>query len=181
MLPGHFHVSRSFRKSLRRFNFKFSMDADFPAVIDACAGPRDGQSGTWINRQMREAFIRLNDSGHAHSVEVTKDNELVGGLYGLAIGKIFFAESKFHRHRDASKAALLALMEALEAWDFLLADCQIWNPHLERLGVRLLDGDQFRGVLAQGTARKDLIGSWNGRFEKLSISATQLAETPSAP
>jgi leucyl/phenylalanyl-tRNA--protein transferase len=179
MLPGHFHVSRSLRKSLRRFDFEFSMDVDFSAVIDACAAPRDGQAGTWITPEMRDAFIGLHESGHAHSLEVRKEGELVGGLYGLAMGKIFFAESKFHHHRDASKAALLALMNALQTWCFLLADCQIWNPHLERLGVRLLDGNEFRAVLAQGTTRKDIIGSWHTRFEELSISAVELAKTRS--
>jgi leucyl/phenylalanyl-tRNA--protein transferase len=175
LLPGHVHVSRSLRKTLRRSRFKFQMDTDFIGVMQACAEPRTDQSGTWITPEMVEAFTRLHNMGHAHSLEVLEDGKLVGGVYGLSLGKIFFAESKFHRRTDASKAALLALMRALGAWDFLLADCQIWNPHLERMGVRCLDRNQFQAVLSEGVNRTDQTGSWQQRFAELAYTAHTLA------
>ena len=175
LLPGHFHVSRSLRRTLRRSRFEFAMDKDFSGVMAGCAEPREEQTGTWINPDLIDAFTALHRMGHAHSLEVREDGKLIGGVYGLAMGKVFFAESKFHRRTDASKAALLALMSALQAWDFLLVDCQIWNPHLERLGVRLLDGRQFRAVLQEGAAREDLVGVWQQRFDSLKLSARDLA------
>ncbi|MEE4639335.1 MAG: leucyl/phenylalanyl-tRNA--protein transferase [Wenzhouxiangella sp.] len=180
LLPGHVHVSRRLRRTLRQGAFRLSMDEDFAGVIDGCAGPREDQTGTWITHELRSAFVELHQAGHAHSLEVWIDDELAGGLYGLSQGKIFFAESKFHRRRDASKIALVGLMHALQQWRFLLADCQIWNPHLERMGVRLLDGNEFRAVLAEGTRRPDPSGSWHDRFAALNIDPEKLIECESA-
>ncbi len=177
LLPGHLHVSRSLRRTLRRSSFEFSMDRDFTGVMKACAEPREDQSGTWITPELIEAFSTLHDMGHAHSLEVFEDGDLVGGVYGLALGKIFFAESKFHRRTDASKAALVALMSALGAWEFLLADCQIWNPHLERMGVRLLIREQFHALVDEGTSRMDYVGNWRQRFNDLQYTAQRLAST----
>lgn len=164
LLPGHLHISRRLARTLRRGRYSISMDRDFAAVIDACAGPRADCDDTWITTELRNAFLNLHQMGHAHSLEVWMDGELAGGVYGLALGKIFFAESKFHRRRDASKIALVWLLRALENWGFLLVDCQVWNPHLERLGVRLLSGDDFRSVLEAGTTQADLVGSWTERM-----------------
>jgi leucyl/phenylalanyl-tRNA---protein transferase len=161
---------RRLRRTLRQGQFEIRLDRDFAQVIDACAGPRKDQSGTWITPAMREAYIDLHQLGHAHSIEVIIDGQMAGGLYGVAIGKIFFAESKFHLRRDASKIALAALIRGLASWDFLIADCQIWNPHLERLGVRLLDGSSFRQVLEKGSATSDLVGSWNGRLDTVDLN-----------
>lgn len=179
LLPGHVHVSRRLRRTLRRGAFGLSMDEDFAGVIDGCAALRRDQAGTWITSELRAAFVDLHRAGHAHSLEVWMDGELAGGLYGLSQGKIFFAESKFHRRRDASKIALVALMHALQRWRFLLADCQVWNPHLERMGVRLLHGDEFRTVLAQGIGRADQTGSWRDRFAALKIDPEALADSGS--
>lgn len=167
LLPGHLHISRSLARTLRRGRYSISMDRDFTAVIDACAAPRADSDDTWITAQLRDAFLELHRMGHAHSLEVWMDGELAGGVYGLALGKIFFAESKFHRRRDASKIALAWLLRALEHWDFLLVDCQVWNPHLERLGVRLLSGEDFRSVLEAGTQRADQVGCWTERMRAL--------------
>lgn len=175
LLPGHLHVGRRLRRTLRQGKFRVTMDTDFAAVIDGCAAPRADEAGTWITPEVRSAFVELHRAGHAHSVEVRAGEDLIGGLYGLGLGKIFFAESKFHRRRDASKVALVALLHALEQWEFLLADCQIWNPHLERLGVRLLEGDDFRAVLRKGTERPDLVGSWETRFQRLNPEPAVLA------
>lgn len=179
LLPGHIHVSRRLRRTLRSTDFRLSMDEDFSAVIDGCAVRREDQAGTWITPELKAAFLELHRAGHAHSLEVWMGDELAGGLYGLSQGKIFFAESKFHRRRDASKIALVALMHALGRWNFLLADCQVWNPHLERMGVRLLDGDDFRAVLAQGVRQEDQTGSWRDRFEMLSLRPQDLTESAS--
>lgn len=170
LIPDRWLAPKRLRRTLRQGRFTVSADRCFDQVIEACAGPRRDQSGTWITPAMIKAFTRLHNMGHAHSIEIFQDGELSGGLYGVAIGKIFFAESKFHHRRDASKIALAVLMRCLESWGFLLADCQIWNPHLERLGVRLLNLDEFQAVLETGTARLDVIGSWSERLASVNLS-----------
>jgi leucyl/phenylalanyl-tRNA--protein transferase len=165
MIPHGWHLSRRLRRTLRQGAYRITLDRHFAAVIDGCASaPRGGEDepgGTWITRDMNRAYRRLHAMGLAHSVEVhCPAGELIGGLYGVALGRIFFAESKFHRARDASKIALAVLMRILENEDFLLADCQLWNPHLETLGVRLLSGEQFREVLAAGIAADSLESNW---------------------
>lgn len=160
MLPGQMHVPRRLRRILRQGRFSASADCDFNAVIAGCAAPRPGQHGTWITPAMQRAYRRLHELGHAHSIEIRSNDELVGGLYGVAVGRIFFAESKFHRQRDASKIALAVLMRALEQWGYWLADCQLWNPHLERLGVALLGGDEFRSLVARGVRAEPPPQAW---------------------
>lgn len=155
MIPGGWHLPRRLRRTLRQGQFQVTLDENFKAVIEGCAATRTGRtgepSGTWITADMKRAYIRLHQLGHAHSVEIhDPEGRLTGGLYGVALGRVFFAESKFHRARDASKIALAVLMRVLETRGFLLADCQLWNPHLETLGVRLLSGEQFRRVLRAG-------------------------------
>ncbi|QOC21143.1 leucyl/phenylalanyl-tRNA--protein transferase [Wenzhouxiangella sp. AB-CW3] len=169
LFPGHMHLPRRLRRTLRQGRFRAQADTDFDEVIRACAQTRSGQSGTWITPQMEGAYRRLHRFGHAHSIEVFMDDELAGGLYGVAIGRIFFAESKFHRRRDASKIALAVLMRALEHWDYLLADCQLWNPHLERLGVRLLAGEHFREVVAIGVEQESADDAWDPDLEGVNL------------
>ncbi len=184
MVPGQADVSRRLARTLRQGRFCVSMDLAFAEVIDGCAEARADDEGTWITPALRSAFIELHGQGHAHSFEVWMDGELAGGLYGLALGKIFFAESKFHRRRDASKIALVLMLRALKSWGFLLLDCQIWNPHLERLGVRLLDGARFRQVLTVGTSTADVVGPWTTRLEdwgKHTRAARVLDEIPIRP
>ncbi len=161
MIPGYMHIARRLARTLRQGRFQARVDTAFDEVIRACAETRPGQDGTWITPQMQGAYRRLHRFGHAHSIEIMMDGELVGGLYGVAIGRIFFAESKFHRRRDASKIALAVLMRALDTWGYLLADCQIWNPHLERLGVRLLSGDAFRAIVSDGVDLEPAPNAWN--------------------
>jgi leucyl/phenylalanyl-tRNA--protein transferase len=171
MLPEAIHLSKRFRRTLRQGRFRVSADAAFDEVVAACAAPRHGQDGTWITAEMRHAYGRLHAMGHAHSIEIRSlEGELVGGLYGVAIGRIFFAESKFHRRRDASKIALAALMRALSEWDFLLCDCQLWNPHLERLGVRMLSGELFRAAVARGVSEPAAVGDWASAIERVDFS-----------
>jgi len=172
MLPDGLHLSRRLRRTLRQGRYRVEADHAFDQVVAACAEPRHAQDGTWITAEMRAAYDRLHHLGHAHSIEIRDrgDDALIGGLYGVAIGRIFFAESKFHRARDASKIALAALMRALAAWDFMLCDCQLWNPHLERMGVRMLSGELFQAALARGTAQAPAIEDWSTAIARVDFS-----------
>lgn len=170
LIPHQWHLARRLRRTLRQGRFQARIDLDFSAVLNACAGPRQGQSGTWITDSMREAYQALHDLGHAHSFEIIQDGQLTGGLYGVALGKIFFAESKFHARRDASKIALAVMMRCLETWGFRLADCQLWNPHLERMGVRLYDMNDFRRVIDQGISEVDRTGPWSDRIDTVNLN-----------
>jgi leucyl/phenylalanyl-tRNA--protein transferase len=133
--PAAFHVSRSFARFLRRCRWTLTLDRDFAGVIDGCAGPRRGSGGTWITAEMRDAYLELAARGMAHSIEVRDDGALVGGLYGVAVGGVFCAESMFSRESNASKVALLALCRNFAALGGVLIDCQLHNPHIESLGA----------------------------------------------
>jgi len=171
MLPEAMHLSKRLRRTLRQGRYRVGADRAFDQVIGACAGPRRDQDGTWITPEMRAAYGRLHVMGHAHSIEIrSPEGELIGGLYGVAIGRIFFAESKFHRQRDASKIALAALMRALSEWEFLLCDCQLWNPHLERLGVSLLSGELFRAAVARGVSEPAGVEDWQAAIERIDFN-----------
>lgn len=153
-------VSRSLKKALRRFEVRF--DTDFEQVIDACATvPREGQDGTWITSEMRAAYVRLHEEGLAHSVEAWQGDTLAGGLYGVAIGRAFFGESMFHRASDASKVALVRLVERLRANGFELLDCQVPTPHLMSLGAELWPRDRFLGALDEAVSGPIERRRWN--------------------
>jgi len=160
LLPAQFHVSRRLARTLRAF--KVTCDTAFRDVIEACAcAPRPGQGGTWITPQMIEAYTRLHDLGYAHSVECRQDDRLVGGLYGVSLGRCFFGESMFHEVRDASKAALAALVQRTIEWGFGLIDCQLPNPHLVRLGAREIPRAKFLKLLEQCLDAPDRLGRWS--------------------
>lgn len=135
LFPDRMRVPRSLRKRLRKQPFRVTMDRDFAGVIRGCAAPRDAHGGTWIVPEMIMAYESLHRNGIAHSVEVRQDGDLVGGLYGVAIGRAFFGESMFSRATDASKVALVHLCERLTRWGFGLIDCQMRTEHLMRLGA----------------------------------------------
>ncbi len=138
------HISRSLKKTLRNKPYTVSFNQAFPRVIEACAEPRKGSSGTWITSRMKDAYIRLHEQGKAQSVEVwNADGELVGGLYGILLDKVFSGESMFSRERDMSKVALVYLAQWLEARQIRVIDCQLPNPHLERLGAVLIPREEF--------------------------------------
>ena len=147
--PADLHVSRSMGKVLRQGRLRVALDCDFPAVISACAAPRAGASGTWITPKMQDAYIELHRMGHAHSVEVYQDDELVGGLYGIALGRVFFGESMFSRVDNASKVAFITLVRQLEAWGFALIDCQMPTDHLFSLGASSMPRADFCAELAR--------------------------------
>ncbi|MCX5770593.1 MAG: leucyl/phenylalanyl-tRNA--protein transferase [Candidatus Hydrogenedentes bacterium] len=159
LLPAQFHVSRRLARTLRAFNVTW--DTAFWEVIEACArAPRPGQDGTWIMPEMIEAYTRLHDLGYAHSVECRQDGRLVGGLYGVSLGRCFFGESMFHEVSDASKAALAALVQRAIEWGFGLIDCQVPNPHLVNLGAREIPRSKFLKLLEQCMDVPDRVGRW---------------------
>lgn len=160
--PDELKVSKSMKQVMRNHSFTITMDRSFGEVITACAAQfRDGQEGTWITSGMREAYISLHQQGVAHSVEVWQADELVGGLYGVAIGKIFYGESMFHRLSNTSKIAFNTLVSHLKSRDFKLIDCQIETAHLVSLGARGIPRSRFITELEDGLAQPGFPGSWS--------------------
>ena len=147
LYPHELRVSRSLRKSLRNRDYRVTADAAFAQVIAACASPELRPDGTWISPEMSRAYVELHGLGHAHSVEVWQAGELVGGLYGVALGRVFFGESMFSRARDASKIALAHLCQLMGANHGELIDCQMATRHLESLGARLVSRPRFVALL----------------------------------
>lgn len=167
LFPGELKVSRSLSKAMRNRRHAIRFDSSFDAVIAACASPRLGQPGTWITGEMREAYTRLHRLGYAHSVETWMDGELAGGLYGVALGCVFFGESMFTRQRDASKFALVALVRRLQREGFGLIDCQMHTAHLASLGARDLPRSQFCRALAELIDYPRRPGTWKSWNEAL--------------
>lgn len=143
LFPEKLHVSKSLRKTLKRQSFRITYDQSFEQVLHRCAGFRKNSQGTWITPEIKSAYTSLHLLGIAHSVEAWRDDELVGGLYGLAMGSVFFGESMFSSNRDASKVALYCLVEKLTRLNFTLIDCQVYNPHLESLGAECIPRRTF--------------------------------------
>jgi leucyl/phenylalanyl-tRNA--protein transferase len=136
LFPEKLKVSTSLRQALKRNDYDVRFDTCFGDVIRQCsATKRKGQRGTWITREMQDAYIDLHDLGYAHSTEIFMDGELAGGLYGVSIGRTYSGESMFHNRPEASKIALFYLVERLKAWGYPLIDCQVTNPHLLSLGA----------------------------------------------
>jgi len=156
LFPSELKVSRSLRKTLKHSHYEVRMDTAFAEVMAGCAAPRAGQRGTWIHPQMVASYIRLHEMGIAHSVETWIAGKLVGGLYGLALGRVFFGESMFSRTTDASKIAFVHLVEQLRHWQFGLIDCQMKTAHLATLGAREIPRREFCQNLAE------LVNSPNG-------------------
>jgi leucyl/phenylalanyl-tRNA--protein transferase len=144
LVPGEIKVSRSLAKTLRNRPYEVRLDTAFREVMLGCAAPREHQSGTWITPEILAAYCALHDAGWAHSVETWIDGALAGGLYGVAVGRMFFGESMFARARDASKIALVHLAALLEAHGFGLIDCQMATAHLASLGARQVPRETFQ-------------------------------------
>jgi len=140
-------ISRSLGETLRNKNFHVTLNNDFTQVIKKCSEPRPDSAETWITRDLMQAFINLHETGHAHSVECWFDEQLVGGLYGMAMGRIFFGESMFSHYSDASKVALVHLCRYLEKMKFRLIDCQVYSPHLRSLGAKPIPRKLFANLL----------------------------------
>lgn len=149
LLPEEFHLSRSLAKLMRQQRLRVTFDQDFTAVIRACAEPRDYADGTWITESMQQAYLQLHRRGIAHSVEVWQGEQLVGGLYGLAMGRLFFGESMFSRIDNASKVGFATLVGKLREWNFALIDCQMPTQHLHSFGARAIPRQQFAAYLRE--------------------------------
>jgi leucyl/phenylalanyl-tRNA--protein transferase len=172
-------LSSRFRRSLRHSRWDVRADSAFDRVVDACASaPRRGQDGTWITAGMRAAYGDLHRAGHAHSVEVFDGDELVGGIYGVAIGRMFFGESMFSGRSGGSKVALAALARHLCAWGWPLIDAQVENDHLPTLGAVSIARYVFLARVAELTAEPGTTGSWVDSFGRFPASELALVQTP---
>jgi leucyl/phenylalanyl-tRNA--protein transferase len=147
-----FHVPRSLAKAIRRRVFEIDFDRDFSGVIDGCAESREGRTSTWINGPIREAYGKLFERGHCHTVEARREGRLVGGLYGVTLGRTFFGESMFSREPDASKVCLAALVDRLRERGFLLLDTQFTTEHLKRFGAIDVPRRKYEKLLAAAIA-----------------------------
>lgn len=160
LFPEALKVSRSLRKILHKGEFKFSFDTRFAEVIEACAAPRTYTAGTWIMPQMKRAYIDFHRLGFAHSFEAWQSGRLVGGLYGVAIGRVFYGESMFHRVSNASKAAFVFAVESLKQWGYRLIDCQVYTEHLASLGAQEIPRTEFIRLLEAYCGRSAVPSAW---------------------
>jgi len=173
IVPEQIHISKSLAKTLRRGRYRITTDQAFESVIKACAEPRPehedrpGENHTWISAEMIAAYVRLFEAGHAHSVECWLDDQLCGGLYGLAIGNVFCGESMFSRASNASKIAFSHLAKGLEEAGFVLIDCQVENEHLNSLGAQTMDRDDFIDIL---DAAADMTIDWPASLISTKVS-----------
>jgi leucyl/phenylalanyl-tRNA--protein transferase len=161
LFPEHIKISRSLKKTIKKQQFTVTYDRDFEAVIQACAQPRDSSPGTWLLPEMIEAYHQQHELGLAHSVEVWQDGKLAGGLYGVAIGGVFFGESMFSRVPDSSKIALVHLGRTLLDWGFKMIDCQVYTQHLASLGAQEIPRKRYCSLLGQWCRLPGHPGSWS--------------------
>ncbi len=162
LFPENFRISHSMKQLIRNGKYSCTFDRDFPGVIRNCAlVSRKGQSSTWITRDMVRAYISLHREGYAHSVETWYDGKLVGGLYGVSLGKAFFGESMFFLQRDASKFALYHLVKLLKHWKFELIDAQQDTSHMQSLGAINIPREEFLVLLEQAVTKPTYKGNWN--------------------
>ena len=165
-------LSSRMRRQFRHGDWRIVADRDFDAVISACASaPRPGQDGTWITRDMQAAYSELHRLGHAHSIEVRDGERLVGGLYGVAIGRMFFGESMFSVESGGSKAAIAGLALRLREWGWPLLDAQVDNPHLRSLGAESWPRERFLATVAELCAQPGRTGSWDQAFGAVPAAA----------
>lgn len=162
LFPDEFKRTKSLRRLVLQGKFDIKFDTNFREVINNCSSiPRSDQNGTWITREMTKAYLILHDLGYCHSVETYLGTELVGGLYGISLGGVFFGESMFHFVTDASKVALWYLVDQLIKWDFDMIDVQQDTAHLKSLGAKSIDRKKFLHLLNTSMDKKSLIGNWN--------------------
>jgi leucyl/phenylalanyl-tRNA--protein transferase len=167
LYPEKMHLSASLKKRIRQHRFQLTADRAFNAVITQCSRvPRKKQDGTWIVASMVEAYTILHHNGFAHSIEAWQEDELVGGLYGVSLGRCFFGESMFSRATDASKIALAGLVQFLSGLKFKLIDCQVPTPHLISLGATEIPRKRFLSELENALKKRTVAGSWADLFEK---------------
>lgn len=160
LYPDRLKISRSLRKRIRTCGYTITIDDAFQEVISACAAPRRKQAETWISREMQQAYLQLFRQNHAHSIEVWDGNDLVGGLYGVVIGMVFFGESMFSRRDDASKIALAFLCQMLLSWGYRLIDCQVYSEHLASLGAEEIRRSVFCDLVTTWSNCKPNTTAW---------------------
>jgi len=160
LYPDKVHVSRSLRRLLRRGGLSLRMDTAFAAVTRECAAPRADQEGTWLSPEMQAAYQQLHHMGVAHSIELWHQQDLVGGLYGLGIGRAFFGESMFSRVTSASRVVMVFLCERLLRFGYRFLDCQVFNPHLESMGAEEIPRARFLEELATAVSAPEPVGMW---------------------
>ncbi|ASQ45400.1 Leucyl/phenylalanyl-tRNA--protein transferase [Legionella clemsonensis] len=163
--PASFKLSRSLKQSLKK-SHRFTVDTAFSEVINACASSKDRINRTWITNEMQQAYITLHTMGYAHSFEIWNENTLVGGLYGLSLGRAFFGESMFHRTRDSSKLAMYYLCQTLQNWQFDFIDCQLPTAHLQSLGAITISRRHFLGLLQKTLEHPTCKGQWTNSIDE---------------
>jgi leucyl/phenylalanyl-tRNA--protein transferase len=180
LLAQDLRVGRSLRKTMRGGAYRITLDTAFSEVIEACANTeRPGQRGTWITPEMRQAYLELHRRGLAHSVEAWQDAKLAGGLYGVSLGAAYFGESMFARAPDASKVALVALVEQLSRWGITLIDCQVHTDHLARFGATEWPRKDYLAALRKALRYPTRPGPW--RFDPPNEQAVQSTSPPARP
>ncbi len=160
LYPSELIISRSLKKTIRQQVFELSFDQVFPEVMRQCAAPRANEDGTWITNDMFNAYNRLHDLGYAHSIEAWQNGKLAGGLYGIAIGKVFFGESMFHKQSNASKVAFCYLVSLLKNWGFEMIDCQVHTNHLASLGAQEISRQHFLTLITRLCAHSPSTHAW---------------------
>jgi leucyl/phenylalanyl-tRNA--protein transferase len=173
LYPHQLHISRSLRKALKKTDFQVTINQAFTSVITACAQSRSEPSDTprtWITSQMTAAYLALHHAGYAHSVEVWRKEQLIGGLYGIALGKIFFGESMFSQATNGSKIAIVHLVECLKRWHYKLIDCQVYNDHLSSLGAIEIDRHSFEQIISRYGAQYALTEQENCSWQAKEIT-----------
>ena len=162
LFPQDFKSNKSFKRVLRNKGFEVRFDTNFKDVISYCGNvPREGQEGTWLTKEMKEAYIEIHDMGFAHSVETYYEGKLVGGLYGIAMGRGFFGESMFSLMPNASKVAMKALSSICEKKSYDFIDCQVETPHFIHWGAKLVERDNFLDMLENTLTKTTDFGSWS--------------------
>ena len=182
LTPKTLKISKSLKKLLKKHSYEVTFDTCFSAVMQQCAESRRRGDGTWITEEMQSAYNALHDAGHAHSVEIWAGNDLVGGLYGIALGKVFFGESMFSKEDNTSKLALVYLTQQLELWGFELIDCQVTSEHLLKLGAVEIPRAEFLEKVStlvyqapnldaamKSQPARSLIGSWSQHIDQVMI------------
>ncbi|MDO6565237.1 leucyl/phenylalanyl-tRNA--protein transferase [Amphritea sp. 1_MG-2023] len=172
LVPSQVHLSKSLRKAIRKSTFEISFDQAFSEVIKACAAPRSYSDETWISTPMQNAYIDLHRRGVAHSVELWQNGELTGGLYGIAMGRLFFGESMFSRATNSSKIAFAYFAKQLQKWGYALIDCQVENSHLTSLGACCIPRVEFQQYLEQNRDAT-LSHTWQFDIDKQDVVSTQ--------
>ncbi len=179
LLPEQFKIARSLKQKIKKQPYSITLDKDFKSVLQQCANiPRPGQDGTWITDEIKQAYHQLHQSGYAHSVEAwDQAGNLVGGLYGVALGKVFYGESMFALKPDASKIAFTALVMQLQDWEFQLIDTQVETDHLNRFGAKNMLRAEFEQMLKKATAQPDPPKKWQFECDWQSRALAQINAT----